>query len=166
MKYGNLAKTAVIVGTLLAMVGCANTCKSRGMHSHAIGDVTKFYGEEMTVEREKALLAKQILYFDFDRYDLSEENKLVVLAHAKKLLEHPNMRVRIEGHADERGSREYNIALGEKRAKAAARLMAMKGVPEDQVAVVSYGKEKPQALGHDEASWEMNRRDEIVYEKN
>jgi peptidoglycan-associated lipoprotein len=110
-------------------------------------------------------LAKQTLYFDFDRYDLSEENKLVVLAHAKKLLENPKMKVRIEGHADERGSREYNIGLSERRAKAASRLMAMKGVPEEQVVIVAYGKEKPQALGHDEASWEMNRRDEIVYEK-
>ena len=119
----------------------------------------------MTRDREKALLAKQTLYFDFDRYDLSEENKLVVLAHAKKLLENPKMKIRIEGHADERGSREYNIGLSERRAKAASRLMAMKGVPEEQVVIVAYGKEKPQSLGHDEASWEMNRRDEIVYEK-
>jgi peptidoglycan-associated lipoprotein len=164
MKYSNLAKTALIVGALVSMVGCANMGKSKTMHSRAVGDVTKFYGEEMTADREKALLAKQTLYFEFDRYELSEENKLVALAHAKKLLENPRMKIRIEGHCDERGSREYNIALGEKRAQVASQLMAMKGVPADQVAIVSYGKEKPQSLGHDEASWELNRRDEIVYE--
>ena len=164
MKYSNLAKMALIVGVLVSMVGCAKMGKCKGMHSRVIGDVTKFYGEEMTADREKALLAKQTLYFDFDRYDLSEENKLVTLAHARKLLENPRLKIRIEGHCDERGSREYNIALGEKRAQVASQLMAMKGVPADQVAIVSYGKEKPQSLGHDEASWELNRRDEIVYE--
>jgi peptidoglycan-associated lipoprotein len=88
----------------------------------------------------------------------------VIAAHAHYLVAHPGQRVVMEGHGDERGSREYNIALGEQRAKSVASMLRVQGVGDNQLDVVSYGEEKPAAFGHDEASWELNRRVELVYQ--
>ena len=88
----------------------------------------------------------------------------VVAAHSQYLLANPGQHVVLEGHGDERGSREYNIALGEQRAKAVASMMKVQGVNESQLEIVSYGEEKPAAFGHDESSWELNRRVELVYQ--
>ena len=84
-------------------------------------------------------------------------------AHARQLQGNPNMRVRLEGHADERGSREYNIALGERRAQAVRQVLQLQGASSTQLSTVSYGEERPAELGHDETSWEKNRRVELVY---
>ena len=98
-------------------------------------------------------------------YSLNNENHKIVLAHTKKLLDVPHLAIRLEGHADERWSSEYNIALGEKRAKTVARILMDKGVSRDRITVVSYGKEKPATRGHDESAWKLNRRVEIEYER-
>ena len=82
------------------------------------------------------------------------------------MLQSDSLRMRIDGHTDERGSREYNIGLGERRANAVRNVMVLKGVSEDRLVTVSYGKEKPVALGHAEESWQQNRRDELAYEGN
>ncbi|RYY02446.1 MAG: peptidoglycan-associated lipoprotein Pal [Gammaproteobacteria bacterium] len=101
-----------------------------------------------------------VVYFDFDKYDLTPEARAILLAHAEKL-KGSSTSVRLEGHADERGSREYNIALGEKRAKAARDFLVLQGVKAASLEVVSYGEERPVATGHDEASYSQNRRVEI-----
>ena len=88
----------------------------------------------------------------------------VIAAHAQYLIANPSQHITLEGNADERGSREYNIALGEQRAKSVASMMKVKGVSENQLQLVSYGEEKPAALGNDESAWEQNRRVEIVYQ--
>jgi len=108
-------------------------------------------------------LARRTLYFDFDSAQVRSEDIPVIQAHAQYLLNHPQVRVTLEGHTDERGSREYNVALGEERAKAVAKLLEVNGVSQRQIQVISYGEEKPVALGHDEAAWQQNRRVEIVY---
>jgi len=108
-------------------------------------------------------LARRTLYFDFDSAQVRSEDIPVIQAHAQYLLNHPQARVTLEGHTDERGSREYNVALGEERAKAVAKLLEVNGVSQRQIQVISYGEEKPVALGHDEAAWQQNRRVEIVY---
>jgi len=87
----------------------------------------------------------------------------VVAAHAKYLAGHPGTRVRLEGHTDERGSREYNIGLGERRAQSVRRALLLQGAADAQISTVSYGEERPAAPGHDEAAWAKNRRVEIVY---
>ena len=87
----------------------------------------------------------------------------VVAAHAKYLAAHPSQRVRLEGHTDERGSREYNIGLGERRAQAVRRAMLLQGAVEGQISTVSFGEERPAVTGHDEEAWAKNRRVEIVY---
>ncbi|MEQ1529495.1 MAG: peptidoglycan-associated lipoprotein Pal [Methylococcales bacterium] len=108
-------------------------------------------------------LSKQTIYFMLDSSQVQEDFVPVIAAHSQYLASHGNQRIVLEGHGDERGSREYNIALGEQRAKSVANMMKVQGVSESQIEVVSYGEEKPAAFGHDEASWEMNRRVEVVY---
>ena len=109
-------------------------------------------------------LSQKIIYFDFDQSTVLPEYQEVVNNHAKYLSDYPDARVRLEGHADERGTREYNIALGERRAKTVRQLMLLQGVGGDQVNTISYGEELPAALSHDEEAWALNRRVELVYE--
>jgi peptidoglycan-associated lipoprotein len=108
-------------------------------------------------------LSKRTVYFMLDSSQIMPDFILVIAAHAQYLIANPGQRMTLEGHADERGSREYNIALGEQRAKSVASMMKVKGVSENQLDIVSYGEEKPVALGSDEAAWEQNRRVELVY---
>ncbi len=115
------------------------------------------------LEDPSSPLAQRIIYFDFDRSSVREEYLALIKAHAEYLLEHPGRNVTLEGHTDERGSREYNLALGEQRAKAIRDLLMLEGVASDQIAIISYGEERPAAAGHDEASWQQNRRVVIVY---
>jgi peptidoglycan-associated lipoprotein len=108
-------------------------------------------------------LSKRSVYFDFDSFVVPDQYKPLIEAHAHYLQEHPQAHITIQGNTDERGSREYNIALGQKRADAAKRMMTLLGARDSQIETVSFGKEKPKALGHDEAAWAENRRDDIVY---
>ena len=107
-------------------------------------------------------LSKNIIYFDYDSAEVTDID--IVNAHARYLAEHPDARVRLEGHADERGTREYNVALSEQRAYAVKQLMLFQGVRPAQMSIVAYGEERPRVYGHDEASYRENRRVEIVYE--
>ena len=106
--------------------------------------------------------AKSSVYFEYDRDDIRPQFRGVVEEHAKYLRDNPALRVRIEGNADERGSREYNVALGQRRAEAVMRALGLLGVPASRMEAVSYGEEKPRRTGHDEASWAENRRDDVV----
>jgi peptidoglycan-associated lipoprotein len=112
-----------------------------------------------------SLLSQRVVYFDFDDASVSDEYQGVIAAHAAYLAEHPGAQVSLEGHADERGSREYNLALGERRAKAVAQLLMLQGAFPDQSTTVSFGEEQPVALGHDESAWSLNRRVEINYQR-
>ncbi|MDV3240270.1 MAG: peptidoglycan-associated lipoprotein Pal [Methylocaldum sp.] len=108
-------------------------------------------------------LSKRVIYFMYDSYEVLPEYQQVVSAHANYLASHPERNIILEGHADERGSPEYNIALGEQRAKAVAKMMQFQGANDGQVQVVSFGEEKPAVSGHDESVWQQNRRVEISY---
>ena len=163
----NLKKWVAVASITLSVVGCAsnNGAKSASVsRSSGLGERTKFYGESMSAEDEQLLLAQNTLLFGFNKYDISAENRKVLYAHARKLLKNPNATLRIEGHADRRGSRSYNLALGERRANAARQVLRLKGVPDSQISTVSYGKEKPVALGSTESDFAKNRRDFLVYE--
>ncbi|HKT99774.1 MAG TPA: peptidoglycan-associated lipoprotein Pal, partial [Paraburkholderia sp.] len=110
-------------------------------------------------------LAKRSVYFDFDSYTVKDDYQSLLQAHAQYLKTHPQRHVLIQGNTDERGSSEYNLALGQKRAEAVRRVLALDGVGDSQMEAVSLGKEKPVALGHDEASWSQNRRADLVYQQ-
>ncbi len=112
-----------------------------------------------------AFVAKRVVYFDFDRSDIKDDFRAIVSAHGAYLASHPNARVTLEGHADERGTREYNIALGERRTAAVKRILTVQGASSSQVNSISYGEERPAALGHDEDAWALNRRAEFIYQR-
>jgi peptidoglycan-associated lipoprotein len=112
---------------------------------------------------QEGILAQRTIYFAFDSSDLSGEGTALIAAHAHYLVGHSNLHVRLEGSTDERGSREYNIGLGERRAQAVRRAMLLQGVAEMQLSTVSYGAERPAVDGHDEEAWAKNRRVVINY---
>ena len=111
----------------------------------------------------KGVLAKRSVYFDLDSYVVKDEYKPVVDSHSQFLTKNKSRKIVIQGNTDERGGREYNLALGQKRAEAVRKSMSLLGVSEQQMEAVSFGKEKPKADGHDEAAWAENRRADIVY---
>ena len=111
----------------------------------------------------KSQLAQRSIYFDLDKYEVKDEYKDLVAAHAKYLVTNKGFKVLIQGNTDERGSREYNLSLGQKRSDAVKRSLILLGVKEDQVESVSLGEEKPKNAGHDEAAWADNRRADILY---
>ena len=110
-----------------------------------------------------SILSKRSVYFDFDSFVVRDEFRPLIEAHGRYLAQNRNARMTIQGNTDERGSREYNIALGQKRADAVKRMMTLLGAQDGQIETVSFGKEKPKNGGHDEAAWAENRRDDIVY---
>jgi peptidoglycan-associated lipoprotein len=108
-------------------------------------------------------LYKKVFYFPFDSSEIAAADRDVLAAHAKFLASNPGVKVVAEGHADERGTREYNLALGERRAQAVQRLLMLQGAAQGQSKVVTYGEERPVAVGHDESAWRLNRRVELLY---
>ena len=108
-------------------------------------------------------LGARTIYFELDSSEVPESQRATIEAHARYLSEHSGASITLEGHADERGSREYNIALGEQRANGVRQLMTLLGATSPQIRTISYGEERPAADGHDESSWQLNRRVEIIY---
>lgn len=109
-------------------------------------------------------LGRKIIYFDFDKSEIKPEFADVIAAHAKNLTDHPNLKLKLEGNTDERGTREYNIGLGERRAQAVRRALTLQGVAATQVTTTSFGAERPAVEGDDESAWTQNRRVELVYQ--
>lgn len=110
------------------------------------------------------ILSKRGVYYDFDSFVIKDEYKSIVEAHSRYLRDNARAKVILQGNADERGSREYNLALGQKRAESVKKAMGLLGVQDSRMEAVSFGEEKPRGLGHDETSWAENRRADIVYE--
>ena len=109
------------------------------------------------------ILSKRSVYFDFDSNAVKDEFRPIVQAHSKYMVDKKDSKIRIEGNCDERGSREYNLALGQRRAEAVKKTMTVLGVSEARIETVSFGEEKPANAGHDEAAWAQNRRADIKY---
>jgi len=142
----------------------ATTAPAAGTDSsstQAVGSTSGFQGNPL--DDPASLLSNRTVYFDFDSSEIKGPDRPVIEAHGRYLADHSSATVTLEGHADERGSREYNIALGEQRANAVRQLMALLGASASQIKVISYGEEKPVAEGHNEAAWRLNRRVEIKY---
>ena len=138
------------------LVGCSSSDKKKPVAATPVA--APITSQASAVEADQQL--SNVVYFEFEKFDLTPESRALLLAHAEKL-KGASTSVRLEGHADERGSREYNMALGEKRAKAARDFLVLQGVKAASLEVVSYGEERPVATGHDEASYSQNRRVEI-----
>ena len=148
-----------------ALPDASNQPEQQSGQSGATSDtsVGQGTGDANQVLLESAKQAGTIIYFDYDRAEIKPEFVAIVTAHAKYLNASANNKVRLEGHSDERGSREYNIGLGERRAQAVRRALMLQGVTEAQITTVSYGEERPAVQGSDEAAYAKNRRVELVY---
>lgn len=169
----NIKKLAVILLGAFFLTACSSTVKldeddaslDNGSSASAYGidgNNTASGDEELNDPNGK--LIERSIYFDFDKYTVKEAYRPVVSAHSNFLNTHKGRRIVIQGNTDERGGREYNLALGQKRAEAVRRSMALQGVSDNQMEAVSFGKEKPQVEGHNEAAWSKNRRADIVYQ--
>jgi len=152
------------------MVGCSSATKEEdtaakstdtdttsGADVGTSGSATEMQGGQADA------LSKRVVYFEFDSSDVTSETREIISAHAQNLSQNTGMSVVLEGHADERGTREYNVALGERRAKAVKQLLVVQGVQSSQIQVISFGEERPAAVGHDESAWGLNRRVELLY---
>lgn len=127
---------------------------------------TASVASEVTVDSlndQNSILAKRSVYYGLDKDAVTDAYKPLVQAHGKYLSENSDRSVRVEGNADERGSNEYNLALGQRRAEGVKKMLVLSGANPDQVDTISYGEEKPAATGHNEASWSQNRRSDIKY---
>jgi peptidoglycan-associated lipoprotein len=121
-------------------------------------------GAGVAAHRDPAnILSQRSVYYDFDKYDIKDEFKPVIEAHAGYLRDSGGLKMLIQGNTDERGSREYNIALGQRRSEGVKRMLLLLGVREDQVEAVSLGEEKPKEAGHAEEAWARNRRSDMLY---
>jgi peptidoglycan-associated lipoprotein len=174
MKMKNTVSIALLVASLALLAGCPSKPKTppeqpqqTTSNSDTSGMNTSPVSSDDTAVQGPSgeLLSQRIVYFDFDRAEIRADSQSIVTAHAAFLAKSPNVKVRLEGHADERGSREYNIGLGERRAQAVRRALLLQGVAEAQLTTVSYGEERPASAGSDEQAYAQNRRVEIVYLK-
>lgn len=151
----------------LALTACggAETTKT-GIEDKSVGAAgtgTDTGVSGKSLDSKSDLLAKRRVYFAFDSSAVDSENRAIVEAHAAYLAANKGIKVVLEGHTDERGTREYNLALGERRAQAVERMVKALGVSADRIKNVSYGEEKALAMDHTEAAWALNRRVEIIY---
>ena len=151
-KEGEGMEAEVVEGSMDA----ADDATTQGMADEGV-----FQGHPL--DDPSSPLSQRTIYFAFDSSHIEEENRSIIEAHALWLADHPGASVTLEGHADERGTREYNVALGERRANAVRQLLALTGASGGQINTISYGEERPAVEGHDESAWRFNRRVEVVY---
>ncbi|URG51675.1 peptidoglycan-associated lipoprotein Pal [Pectobacterium quasiaquaticum] len=169
MQFNKVLKGLMLALPVLAVAACSsnknadNDQSSMGVGNNGMMDGGNMSSSEQARLQMQELQRNNIVYFGLDKYDVSSEFAQMLDAHAAFLRSNPSYKVTIEGHADERGTPEYNIALGERRANAVQMYLQGKGVSSDQISIVSYGKEKPAVLGHDEAAYAKNRRAVLVY---
>lgn len=180
MDLNKLFKALLVALPIMALSACSSTSESEtdsmssgstsgsgselstgGVETGGVAPILT--PEEQQRLKEQELRKEHIIYFDFDRSAVSAQFAEVIQAHGNYLVEHPNVRVMIEGHADERGTPEYNIALGERRAKAVAKYLQGMGVLPSQMSIVSYGEEKPLDMSRTDDGFAINRRAVLVY---
>jgi len=171
MQLNKVLKGLMLALPVIAVAACSSHKNNDNGQTSGMGDGSANSGmnsgnmssDEQARLQMQELQKNNIVYFGLDKYDIQTEFAQMLDAHATFLRNNPSYKVTIEGHADERGTPEYNIALGERRANAVKMYLQGKGVAADQMSIVSYGKEKPAVLGHDEAAYAKNRRAVLVY---
>ena len=159
------AKIATVAAVSVLLIACSSH-KPKGSEGPTVeggmGADGSFNGQNGMSEQE--LMKRNVFYFEYDASEVKGEFVDSIRAHGRSLAKNSNARIRIEGHTDQRGSREYNIALGERRAQSVANIMISEGASREQIAIVSFGAEKPAVQGHNEEAWQYNRRAVVVAE--
>jgi peptidoglycan-associated lipoprotein len=175
-KFGSL----MVLALMLVMSGCSSSGGSKdgdasiedkgssatssadgGAVASGAAGATDYSG--YSLNDPNSPLSRRVIYFEYDSAEITDSDQELLVQHAGYLVANPDTHITLEGNTDERGSREYNIALGDRRALSVERILELNGVPAEQITVVSYGEEKPAAEGHSEAAWRLNRRVELVY---
>ncbi len=158
--FGKTASVLMLTLFLGAGLGCA---KKQVEQEPLETPVASYDGEAAAAELERAVqtITDGVVYFDFDKFDIREEYRASLQEKADLMKAHPSIRVRIEGNCDARGTQEYNLALGERRARAAYEYMVMLGVNPDQLELISYGEDRPAVEGTGPEVWAKNRRDDF-----
>lgn len=177
MKFVKLMSVVLTTGIMVTLVAChsartydpaavqdANAAYQGDPHaqSYGAGEETSF-GDQANPHAKQKLSQKHVYHFDYDSYVVHEDDRVAILNNANYLLSNPKAKIILEGHTDPRGSREYNIGLGERRAKAVAEILTAKGVSPSQIRFVSYGAEKRAAMGHTEADYQQDRRSVLAF---
>ena len=171
-----MSRLIAVFGLLLALAGCASNVKldevpvedksgsaPQPAPQASTNSVATIQAGRLPAVDPGPIGVGKVIYFDYDSFVIKDESQTLLEAHARYMRADKNRRISIEGHADERGGREYNLALGQKRSEAVRKALGLLGVPDTQLEAVSFGKEKPTDTGHDEAAWAKNRRAEIAY---
>ena len=175
MKITQLAKTAFLILSLTGLAACSSTgeeAEGSVAETESGVDATTRRAQELEAEASARAAAAEermvlnalsttVFYFDFDVSEFRQADRDVLTYHAKDLAANPSKRIRLEGHADERGTREYNLALGERRANGMLNFLIVNGAARSQIEVVSYGEERPAERGQNDAAYQQNRRVEI-----
>ena len=172
----NRLKQVLLPGLVsLALAGCEGTVGTKdesaegaavedrwgaGAQTRGLEGTGRFSGHPL--DDPASPLSKRVVYFEFDSSEIRQEYRDIIDAHAQYVAGNPTAAITLQGHADERGSREYNVALGERRASAIRRLMSLLGASEHQMRTISYGEERPASDAHDESAWQLNRRVELI----
>jgi peptidoglycan-associated lipoprotein len=167
MRAKSLLKLGVVTAGALLVASCSksgNLLDGTGLSANGLGHLTHFSGQEPGEMYTTKAPHNQTYLFAYDNSSVASKYVASINAQAKYLKTHPTARVLLAGNTDERGSREYNVALGERRAKSVEHMMRMAGVDRHQLRVISYGKEKPVNLGHSDEAREQNRRVDLTYE--
>lgn len=173
MRFTTVSKSlAMLIASVALLSACSTPIKEEPKKVEVVEatptpkqpepEIKKVVAEKVDTTKGPQGVATSV-YFDYDKYDIKAEYQAVVEGHAKFLVANQGRTILVQGNTDERGGREYNIALGQKRAEAVRKALSLLGVKEAQVEAVSLGKDKPKATGSDEASWAENRRSDITY---
>ena len=170
MQLNKVLKGLMLALPVIAVAACSSHKNNNNDQTSGLADGSNsgmnsgnMSSDEQARLQMQELQKNNIVYFGLDKYEIQSEFAQMLDAHANFLRSNPSYKVTVEGHADERGTPEYNIALGERRASAVKMYLQGKGVSADQISIVSYGKEKPAVLGHDESAYAKNRRAVLVY---
>jgi len=178
MKVTSIQKILLVIATSLLMSACAGKKAQESVQMDDAAGMTDDTIVSGTLDSDvmgmdlagpqgvdaNDPLGKRVIYFDYNSATLTFEGESIAQAHGQYLADHPNVFITLEGHADERGTSEYNLALAEDRAMIVSQIMGVYGVALDRIQLVSYGEERPVALSSDEAAYSLNRRVEIVYQ--
>ena len=158
MHFEKIFLSLAVVAASVSLTACSTVDLDKDKDSASEENV------EAMLNSKDGVLSKREIHFDFDSYTVSPQEMPTVNNHAQFLARHKNVTIRLEGNTDERGGREYNLALGQKRSEAVKQRMTLLGVSPDQIETISFGKEKPRALGHSEEDYYQNRRVDINYQ--
>lgn len=174
MKLNKTMHTLCIISALAFLSSCSSTPEIHNGQAGVIDSAgypngttnTGVYDPSNPNSSARLPISNDTVYFKYDSIQIEPEFMPIIKTYSQYLRAHPEQNVVLEGHADERGSREYNIALGEERAKAVAKLITATGVSSRRLETISYGEEKPASYVHNDAGWHLNRRVKLIYQRN